>query len=371
MIRKLSNPKPYKPNRYRVISLFRDQASRMRSKWRQVITGDEKKRIRDLIEEKENEPSYVRLFDKIGFTLGVLNIAVCQYFLFNYPRSFWLWYSIVLPLIGFTRYYHFKKTGLQYFLFDFCYFVNILVFFQLFLYPLSSTFFKVMFIFTNGPLTVAILVWRCSLVFHDYDKITSVFIHILPSMLYYTALWYGYDSANMSARQRPQDSSFCTAPMNLLPMQLSDYVYAALAYIFWQVSYYIKTEIMDRDKLDRSPELATSLRWLSTDTKNALARAVLKFLRSVRIFGPTEDYDAKTFKTKIVFMSTQFVYTLLTFSITPFLYKSQAFHICYIIFIFSVSVYYGASFYIDVFSKRYDHQLESLKELLGKVENSS
>jgi hypothetical protein len=369
-MRKLSNPKPYKPTRDPVITLFRDQAYRMRSRWRKVVTGDEKKRIRDLIREKENEPSYVRLFDKIGFTLGVLNIAVCQYFLFNYPRYFWLWYSIVLPLIGFSRWYHFKKTGLQYFLFDFCYFANVLVFINMFLWPRSTTLFKVMFIFSNGPLTVAILVWRCSLVFHDYDKITSVFIHILPSILYYCGLWYGNEAVHVG-NQQAQVTSLCISPMYLSPIHLSDYLYASLLYIFWQVIYYIKTEIMDRDKLDRCPELLTSLRWLSTDTKNALARAILKLLRLMRIFGSSEDYDAKSIKTKIVFMSTQFIYTLITFTITPFLYNSQAFHISYIIFIFSISVYYGASFYIDIFSKRYDHQLEGLKELLVEVEKAS
>lgn len=33
-------------------------------------------------------------------------------------------------------------------------------------------------------------VWRNSLVFHDVEKITSLYIHIFPGLLLYTLRWY-------------------------------------------------------------------------------------------------------------------------------------------------------------------------------------
>lgn len=168
---------------------FRDQAARIRSKWRRVVTGDERKRIRDHIKEKEKQPSYIKFFDKVAFTCGVLNILVCQYFLLNTPAFFWLWYSIVMPLLMTSRFYYFRSLGWQYFMIDFCYFTIFLTLMNIFFITESSRFFKVCYLYANGPLMSAILIWRNSLIFHDYDKIVSVYIHLLPSMLYYTLRW--------------------------------------------------------------------------------------------------------------------------------------------------------------------------------------
>ena len=43
----------------------------------------------------------------------------------------------------------------------------------------------VMFGIANGPLALATYIFRNSLVFHDVDKMTSVYIHVLPLFLTY------------------------------------------------------------------------------------------------------------------------------------------------------------------------------------------
>jgi hypothetical protein len=158
----------------------------LRSKFRKVMTGNEKKRLRDFVQE---QPDYVKLGDKIAFTVGLLNILACEFFLVRLPTYFWIWYSLVIPSLILTRVFHFKSLGWQYFLLDFCYFVLLCVFINLYFFPDSQLLFKICFIYTNGPLTMAIVIWRCSLVFHDYDKITSVYVHFLPSLLYYAGIY--------------------------------------------------------------------------------------------------------------------------------------------------------------------------------------
>jgi hypothetical protein len=49
--------------------LFKPQRRVLARKLRQAVTGDEKKRIRDLLKEKKREPTGTKLFDKISFTL--------------------------------------------------------------------------------------------------------------------------------------------------------------------------------------------------------------------------------------------------------------------------------------------------------------
>lgn len=54
----------------------------------------------------------------------------------------------------------------------------------------SVSFFKSVYMLATGPLAWAIPVWRNSLVFHDIDKITSIFIHAFPGMLVFCMRWY-------------------------------------------------------------------------------------------------------------------------------------------------------------------------------------
>jgi len=51
--------------------------------------------------------------------------------------------------------------------------------------PHNSRLFMVMFGIANGPLALATYIFRNSLVFHDVDKMTSVYIHVLPLFLTY------------------------------------------------------------------------------------------------------------------------------------------------------------------------------------------
>lgn len=337
-----------------VPSILAENAKVVRSKWRKAVTGVEDKRIRDLIIEKESEPVYVRLFDKFAFTFGVLIILLCEYFLISLPTHFWLWYTLVLTLALSTRVYHFYSLSWQYFLFDFCYFGILCTYLQIFVFPTSPDFFRLVFILANGPLTMAIVVWRNSFVFHDYDRVTSVYIHLLPSMVTYAGRWFGH--ASLLSNSPPlclNSEGIGFGGRFLLPR---DFIFAALAYILWQAMYYIKTEVVDKKKLDSCPNLVTSLRWISADTKNSLARIILGWCRSLGIFRPDEDYDSRTVKTKLVFITSQFLYTLVTFIPTPLLFWSKGAHLFYIFFIFSVSVFNGASFYIEVFSKNYQSQ---------------
>ena len=153
-------------------------------------------------------------------------------------------------------------------------------------------------------------------------------------------------------------------------LSVQDFVLASLVYLFWQTCYFVKTEVIDKAKLDASPEKLTSLRWLSKDTKNPLARAILKTLKSLGIFQRDEDYDASTTKTKLVFIGSQFIYTLFTFAPTYLFYSSSYWHLGYIVFVFTVSVFYGASFYIEIFSSRYLRQLEGKRGGVRKIASS-
>jgi len=333
-----------------------DKLGHIRGKWRKICTGDEKKRIRDHLRDNQNNPPTVKLFDKLTFTLGVLNISIIQWFLFVKPSFFWLWYSIVIPLLMLTRFFHFKSLGWHYFMLDFCYFVLMLTLIQLFLLPSSSILFKVSYIYSLGPLPCAILVWNNSLVFHDYDKMTSVYIHMLPAILNYTLKYFDRDSLRTGL-------DVCDSINYNTALTTYDIIYAAIGYMLWQSLYFVKTEIVDKKTLDNRPELLTSLRWISMDQKNAMTCFVLSVCKRLFIIKQQEAFNPKTVKTKLIFITSQFIYTILTFTPAYFLYYNRFAHLVYIGLIFTVSIFNGASFYIEVFSQRYQKQLRRQQEL--------
>ena len=111
----------------------------------------------------------------------------------NHDFSFKLYGSIfsvsqkAIILLSY-RWYAYKKLRWHYFLFDFCYFTNFFILVYLWL-PLGDSIrgllFPIVFGFSNGPVLSAIVLWTNSVVPHSLDKMTSLFIHLSPSL----ALW--------------------------------------------------------------------------------------------------------------------------------------------------------------------------------------
>jgi hypothetical protein len=80
----------------------------------------------------------------------------------------------LLPL----RVYRYKLKSWHYFLFDLCYYVTILNFIYIWFLPSSPSLFVACYSLSHGSLASAVITWRNSLVFHDTDKVTSLFVHI-------------------------------------------------------------------------------------------------------------------------------------------------------------------------------------------------
>lgn len=75
---------------------------------------------------------------------------------------------------------------MHYFLADLCYYVNFMTVSFLWGFPKSRRLFISVYALSNGSLAWAIIAWRNSLVFHSMDKVTSLFIHIMPPVLLHT-----------------------------------------------------------------------------------------------------------------------------------------------------------------------------------------
>ena len=351
--------------RVRVGDEVRKRVDKGRRGWRKVVTGDGDMRIRDHLRKRLREPTVVRLKDKVSFMIGVLlGLIATQYVLVMFPALFGLWYLAVIPTLCAARLVMYFKLNYQYFLLDNCYVVLTLAAASVFVPHTYTTYHQAVFALSNGPLLWAIPTWRCSMVFHSLDKVTSVFIHAFPAMLTFTQHWYTPIPDSVSYRQAVTSE---WATYNTIPSATADPISLAgclglplATYLAWQIAYYVKTEIVDRSKFEADATLTTSLRWLTTDTKNPMHRLVRTILRSVGIMGPTEVFDPSTTKTKVLFMGTQLIYTLLTILPVFVLYSSLYIHLFLLLTLLTLSLWNGSSYYFDVFASRYNRKFETL-----------
>ena len=71
-----------------------------------------------------------------------------------------------------------------------------------------------------------------------------------------------------------------------------------------------------------------------------------------------ERFDAEHWKTKLIFVSVQLLYTVATLLLAYGLWGSFNLHLAYLLAILACCIWNGGSYYIEVFSKAYRKQFE-------------
>ena len=129
---------------------------------------------------------------------------------------------------------------------DFCYFMNVSVLVQCFLFPSCLPWYKANYVLCMGVLMNAIVVWQNSLVFHSLDKLTSIYIHVLPPLTVHLYRWGLIENPAITPEDEMSLSDLCFWP--------------SVLYLAWQAGFSFTTEVLLADKLARDPNLVTSVR---------------------------------------------------------------------------------------------------------------
>ncbi|KAL8480287.1 hypothetical protein ACS0TY_026998 [Phlomoides rotata] len=121
-----------------------------------------------------------------------------------------------------------------------------------------------------GPLAWALIVWRCSLVFNSVDKIVSVFIHLLPGLVFFTIRWW--DPVSYEVMHSEGSASRASSPYVENKTYLWTWLFfiPLVVYIVWQLLYFLFVDVLRRQRLLRDPEVMTSYRELSKKAQKAM-----------------------------------------------------------------------------------------------------
>lgn len=281
------------------------------------------------------EPGIVMTMDKISFVCGVLTIMIIEAVLLLAPAEMATLYTALLVPLLILRYIIYRADLQHYFMYDFCYYAQLMMMIHIYKYPNNILLGKAMFSISNGPLLLAIVMWRNSLVFHSMDKMTSMFIHILPALVTFCRRW----ECHLVNRTFPYYEEIDGTIINIG----NDFLWTPFCYyVLWQSFYLIKTEVVSKGKLDYNTEIMTSLRWL-TRKKDSASYKLLS------IFGEHNQLPT--------FVLIQALYTVITFVVVPLLWHSIWLHVLYLAVIFVIALANGATYYFHVFAKRYIEEI--------------
>jgi len=301
---------------------------KQKEKIKRVIKANKTK-----LEEKIHAPPFLRTSDKFAFTVGLIVLCLTEFLLLKKPGLMPIWYTLLIFPLLIARYYFYHKAKYHYFMLDFCYYVQVLLLAEIYIVP-SPDLFQILFALSNGPLCVAIVMWRNSLVFHDLDKITSVAIHIFPPLVTFSLRWY------------PPNGDFslvCTEPN----CSLSPYYAITLAMVFyaiWQALYLVKTEVFDKEKLENDCEIMTSVKWMTQVKPHPIYKIMLK-----KGMAPNP---------VAALTGVQAIYTMLTLIPIIPIFQHFELHCIYLSLIFIVCIWNGANYYFEIFTETYTDRLQ-------------
>ncbi|KAH8882812.1 hypothetical protein GQ53DRAFT_439805 [Thozetella sp. PMI_491] len=337
---------------------------RMVEQWRRRVPSAEeqleryRKRMRVSVEKlgtQWNDTKAITLREKISFICGVMNIFISGFLLGGHPELFHLWYTAQVIYFMPIRFYTYHRRGYHYFLADLCYFVNFLLMLSLWVFPNSKRLFTAVWCLAYGNNAVAIIMWRNSLVFHSFDKVTSLFIHIMPCATLHCIVHLFPEEAQKA--RFPAAWTVKTSPPGS-PAAYANVVsmlaWSTIPYAFWQLSYYFFITVRRREKI--AAGRPTSFTWLRRSYRKVwIGRVVLSLPDALQ---------------EPAFMMIQYVYAVMTMLPCPLYFYSQYVSATFLLVVFAWSVYNGSTYYIDVFGKRFQKELEAMKAEVAKWQSS-
>jgi hypothetical protein len=291
----------------------------------------------------QNDPPHIRARDKIVFTLGVVNVLVLAVCVGGFPEALPWYFSVKLPILMGLRFRMYLQQKWGYFMLDFCYFANLLLFVYLWAFAASTaSLFPVIFAVSNGPLAWAVVLFRNSLVFHSMDKITSCFIHISPALVTFALRWYAAAGASPYTSPRPALQRWapgvCLAPLddaadvascNSLAFFLG---WPLVFYVAHQVVYVVCIRLIC--PLPKDDHFLTSYRWLTQSGS-------LKKLRGMK-YG------------WLVYGFANLVISAAMMAPAILLYQWFWLHATFLAAIVLRATWNGACFYVEVFARSYE-----------------
>lgn len=132
-------------------------------------------------------------------------------------------------------------------------------------------------------------------------------------------------------------------------------LWATVPYTLWQASYYFFITVRRKEKI--AAGRPTSFKWLRRSYERTWIGKIVLSL---------PDYLQE-----YAFMGIQYCYAMLTTLPCPIWFWYKFASAGFLVVVFAWSVYNGATYYIDIFGRRFEKELEQLRKDVLKWQNSA
>ena len=300
--------------------------------------------VEEFLKETADPNFRFRLMDKIVFVFSFANIVATCWGVF---RAQWFlphFYTVKFFTLLLLRFIYYRQSKNHFFLLDFCYFANALILVYMWIFPGCPRLFAVCFGVATGPLVVAVLAFRNSLVLHSLDKMTSLFIHVSPALLLYSIRFFP-EAASASwhspfvplSPEYQWDVNFqaafwwsCVVPL---------FFFVAHACFYWSL---MLTCLNSR----RKAGYMTSYRFLTGSKKGIVFKVV--------------NVGGKSWR-KVMGVLVNTVYCFLTLIPCPLLIRGELVCVSALVIQSLIYTWNGANFYMEVFAVKYQHSKKLIR----------
>uniref|UniRef100_A0A7S3QMQ2 Glycerophosphocholine acyltransferase 1 n=1 Tax=Dunaliella tertiolecta TaxID=3047 RepID=A0A7S3QMQ2_DUNTE len=270
-------------------------------------------------------PKQLLLKDKITFVLGSTCLWVCAFWLGSSPQSFYKLYTGLGVVLFTFRYLVYRARKWHYYLLDLCYYGNTLLLLHLWVYPRSYLLARTTFALNSGPLAFTILAFRNSLVYHDMDKVTSLYMHLVPVCVSWANRWFPEES-RFGPRQDSDSGGL--VQLVLWPMAF---------YMVWSVFYFGTIFVFAAERIKRRG-YTTLFSYVTTQKRgpfNSISRRIPPKLHA------------------LAYLILHCLFCATTMLLSTLTWRSYLAHTTLLVSMASASIYHGGSFYFEVFARRY------------------
>jgi hypothetical protein len=216
-----------------------------------------------------------------------------------------------------------------------------LLLFYLWVVPGDERLFVVAFAVANGPLPFAGLMFKNALVFHSPDKIVNCSTHILPTVVTFVIRWYG-EEIRLNA---PKNYGWY-APKNY-GWSICDSADGCASFTWtlgWPFAFYITHQLFCLlcvgclCKIPKDPQYLTLYRYLAVRKQGLLFKVT-------GLYGPR--------LRPVVYAFVLSLKCFVSFIPVYVWYRSFYAHLIFVLLLVTFTIYNGANFYVEIFSRKY------------------
>jgi len=311
-----------KARRQRLGSNLKQGREQMRQNYKRQM--EDMRSQLDKVMVRSRSAKFRQMRHMICFCCAMMDLIITAYWLGAFPHTHHYYHTFKFSLLVGMRAVYYRCQGMHYYLYDLCYYINIMLLVYIWVFPTSDWLFMGCHGF-SGVLLISVIVFRNSLVPHSLDRVTSLCIHISPAVQMWAIRWYCKDSSRF-----------------ILPERLWSPLPSMCLYAFWCIGYYANQFIINRKRIERKKyETLYSHLAYGMGMMKALPKPLQTPIRS-----------------RIVFIVGHFG----MFAVgLPFLYFPFALHTAAVCLAAFWAIKNGATFYITYFWKVYNDQITAFE----------